>query len=43
MNKWDAEIQPALCSLVESYSGIIHLGHIGFPADWSKVLKQSAK
>ena len=43
MDKWDAEIQPALYSLIESYSGIIHLDHIGFPADWIKRLKQSVK
>jgi abortive infection bacteriophage resistance protein len=42
--KRDAEIQPALCSLIDSYSHVIHLGHIGFPADWnSKILEQSAE
>jgi abortive infection bacteriophage resistance protein len=31
MDKWNIEIQPALCSLVKSYSQVIHLDHIGFP------------
>jgi abortive infection bacteriophage resistance protein len=43
IDKWNTGIQSALCSLIESYSGIIHLDHIGFPLDWSKVLKQSIK
>jgi abortive infection bacteriophage resistance protein len=39
-DKWNAEIQPSLCSLVDSYSRVIHLDHIGFPDDWaSKILK----
>jgi abortive infection bacteriophage resistance protein len=43
-DKWNAEIQPELCSLVDSYSCVINLDHIGFPVDWaSKILKQSAK
>jgi abortive infection bacteriophage resistance protein len=35
MDKWNREIQPALCSLIKSYSHVINLDHIGFPADWS--------
>jgi abortive infection bacteriophage resistance protein len=38
MDKWDKEIRPELCSLIEAYSSVIHLEHIGFPAEWiSKV------
>jgi abortive infection bacteriophage resistance protein len=39
-DKWNAEIQPALCSLLNAYSHVIHPDHIGFPVDWgSKILK----
>jgi abortive infection bacteriophage resistance protein len=35
MNKWNMEIRPGLCSLINSYSRVIYLEHIGFPANWS--------
>jgi abortive infection bacteriophage resistance protein len=39
-DKWNAEIRPALCSLINSHIHVIHLSHIGFPVDWaSKILK----
>lgn len=40
-DKWNEEIYPALCSLVESYSPVIHLDHIGFPVDWASKLKKN--
>jgi abortive infection bacteriophage resistance protein len=37
--KWNSEIHPVLCSLVEKYSPVINLVHIGFPVDWASMLK----
>jgi abortive infection bacteriophage resistance protein len=42
-DKWNTEIQPTLCHLVNSYSNVINLEHIGFPTDWNnKTLKQAS-
>jgi abortive infection bacteriophage resistance protein len=40
-SKWNDEIFPALRALVESYSRVIHLDHIGFSADWKGRLKKA--
>jgi abortive infection bacteriophage resistance protein len=39
-DKWNREIYRRLCSLLKSYSHVIHLGHIGFPVDWASKLKK---
>jgi abortive infection bacteriophage resistance protein len=36
MDKWNKEIQPALRSLIKSYSNVIQLEHIGFPVEWAQ-------
>jgi len=38
--KWNGEAHPKLVNLIKSYSHVIKLSHIGFPADWeTKLMK----
>ena len=38
--KWNGEAHPKLVNLIKSYSQVIKLSHIGFPADWeTKLMK----
>jgi abortive infection bacteriophage resistance protein len=39
-NKWNDEIFPGLENLINSYSHVIHLDHIGFPDNWKVTLKK---
>jgi abortive infection bacteriophage resistance protein len=39
-NKWNAGTYSGLVNLVNSYSGVINLSHIGFPVDWENILKK---
>jgi len=38
VNKWNGEIYPKIKKLINSYSDVIHLDHIGFPDDWESRL-----
>ena len=36
--RWKSEFMPSLSALIDEYSDVIDLGHIGFPNEWKVVL-----
>jgi abortive infection bacteriophage resistance protein len=38
--KWNSGTHSDLVNLINSYSGVVNLNHIGFPVDWESVLKK---
>jgi len=40
VKKWNDEIYPEFKNLMDSYSHVIHLEHIGFPNGWESLLKK---